>query len=88
MRAGSFQNCTTEHEAGISWQRRVLHGVVRYVVKIRTQGNVVASARSQMLATIAKVFRITEAEIGVGVDTLSFSVAESPAPKTQAIVPD
>lgn len=65
----------------------VLHGQVRYLLKTRMESNASVSARSEMLARIAKAFAIKEAEIAVSHGEAAFSVASSPAPLTLAIVP-
>ena len=65
----------------------VLHGIVRYQVGLTMAATVSAAARSQLLAAIAKTFQIKDAEIGVGLQRVSFSVAKSPDAQTLAIVP-
>jgi hypothetical protein len=65
----------------------VLHGVVRYQVGLEASAALTVAARAQLLATIAKTFGVKDADIGVGVQRVSFAVAASPAPQTLAIVP-
>lgn len=75
-------------ESGHVLAAEVLHGVIRYQIELGMATSVTAKARSQVLATIGKVFNLTAAEIGVGIDMVSFSVAASPAAQTLAVVPD
>jgi hypothetical protein len=66
----------------------VLHGTILYEFKLDVGSALDASARSALLAKVAKLLSLKQAAIHVSNNIAFITVAASPAPKTQAVDPE
>ena len=66
---------------------RVFHGTVRFGLTSDFGANVSATARSQIIKKISRVFGISEAGVSASASSAYFLVSKSPDPKTLAVMP-
>lgn len=72
---------------GFALVANVLQGRVNLLLSAKMSGSLSVEAKGELAKLLAKSFGITEAAITVSGDMVTFSVSESPAPKTLGFVP-